>query len=87
MEAMTAIRMPAATTWANLQIPCSDVNANLAMLEMDTSVERTQIWMDGLMLILCVWRMRPITARRLGKKLYHSKNKTKKCKFYINSFS
>lgn len=67
MEAMTAIRMPVATTWGILQIPCSAVSASLAMLGMDTSVEKTQIWMAGPMLNFCVWRMLPITARRLGK--------------------
>ncbi|KAI5611298.1 thrombospondin-1 isoform X2, partial [Silurus asotus] len=67
MEAMTAIRMPGATIWAILQTHCSAVSASLAMLGMDTSVERTQIWMAGQMLTLFVWRMLPITARRLGK--------------------
>lgn len=66
MEATTAIRMLAATTWAISQTLCSDVSANLALLEMDTSVERTLILMAGLMLILCVSRTQPITAKRLA---------------------
>lgn len=66
MEATTAIRTLAATTWAISQTLCTVVSANLALLEMDTSVERTLILMAGRMLILCVSRTQPITARRLA---------------------
>lgn len=67
MEVMTAIRMPAVTIWDISQTPCTVVNVSLAMLGMDTSVVKTLIWMAGRMLTLCVWRMPPITARRLEK--------------------
>lgn len=66
MEATTAIRTLAATTWAISQTLCSAVSADLALLEMDTFVERTLILMAGLTLILCVSRTQPITAKRLA---------------------
>lgn len=64
MEAMTATKMPAVTTLDTLLIPCFAVNASLAMLAMATSVEKTQIWMDGPMLTWSAWRTPPITAKR-----------------------
>lgn len=64
MEATTATNMPAATTLDTLQILCTVVSAGPVMLEMDISVERTQIWMDGPMLTWFVWRTLLTTARR-----------------------
>ena len=66
--------MPAATTSDTLLIPCTAVSASLVMLAMAISVERTQIWMDGPMLIWCVWRMPPTTAKRyIAVQLHGSK--------------
>lgn len=66
MEATTATRTPAVTTWGTLPIPCTAASANRAMLATATSAERTQIWMDGPMLTWFVWRMLPTTAKRYG---------------------
>lgn len=64
MEATTAIKMLAATTSDNLQIPCSVVSASLVMLAMAISAERTQTLMDGPMLTWFVWRTPHTTAKR-----------------------
>lgn len=66
MEVTTATKTPAATTSATSQTPCSVASASLALPETDTSVEKTQTWMDGPMLTWCVWRTPPTTVKRYG---------------------
>lgn len=66
MEAMTATRTPAVTTWGTLPIPCTAASANQATLATAISAERTQIWMDGPTLTWFVWRTLPTTAKRYG---------------------
>ncbi len=87
MEATTAIRTLAATTWAISQTLCTAVSANLALLEMDSSVERTLILMAGLMLILCVLRTQPITARRLAYIGFICCQNTNHCGYYLYSYT
>lgn len=60
----TATSMLNASTLATLVTPCTSVSVGLVTLEMASSVERTQTWMDGPIKTLCVGLMLPIIARR-----------------------
>lgn len=76
MEAMTVTKTPAVTILDTLLTPCSDVSANLVMLAMAISAERTQIWMDGPIQIWCVWKTPPTTAKKyvVAKRLQRNVN-------------
>lgn len=76
MEAMTVTKMPAVTILDTLLTPCSDVNANLVMLAMAISAERTQIWMGGPIQIWCVSKTPPTTAKKyvVAKQLQRNVN-------------